>query len=85
MTMSAESPHAEGFNGAAVRQVKAERAASGMTVDQLAAASGIPIRSLVRYLNFERAIDLAIIEKLADGLGMSLDVLLTRAFNERQR
>ena len=80
--MSAE--HAGGLNGAVVRQVKAERAASGMTVDQLAEASGIPVRSLVRYLNFERELKLGMIDKLASGLGMSPDVLVTRAIQERK-
>jgi transcriptional regulator with XRE-family HTH domain len=82
--MSAELPHAEGFNGAVVRQVKAERAASDLTVEQLAAASGIPMRSLVRYLTFERAVTLDMVEKLAFGLGLSVGTLLTRAAEERQ-
>lgn len=83
-TMSAETSHAEGLNGAVVRQVKAERAASGMTIDELAAASGIPVRSLVRYLNFERAISLELVDKLSAGLGLSPATLLTRAREERQ-
>ena len=82
--MSADTPHAEGLNGAVVRQVKAERAASGMTVDQLAAASGIPVRTLVRYLTFKRAVSLETVDKLAAGLGLSPAVLLTRARDERQ-
>ena len=82
--MSAELPHAKGLNGAVVRQVKAERAASGMTVDELAATSGIPVRSLVRYLNFERALSLEMVDKLAVGLGLSAATLLTRARDERQ-
>jgi transcriptional regulator with XRE-family HTH domain len=84
MAMRADIPHDQGLNGAVVRQVKAERAASGMTVDELAAASGIPVRSLVRYLNFERSVDLALVDKLAAGLGLSLEALLTRALGERQ-
>jgi transcriptional regulator with XRE-family HTH domain len=84
MAMRADIPHDQGLNGAVVRQVKAERAASGMTVDQLAAASGIPVRSLVRYLNFERAVDLTNVDKLAAGLGLPLADLLARAIGERQ-
>jgi transcriptional regulator with XRE-family HTH domain len=83
--MSADTSHAEGLNGAVVRQLKAERAASGMTIEDLAKASGIPVRSLVRYLNFERAISLDMVDKLASGLGLSPATLLTRAREERQR
>lgn len=83
--MSAELPYAAGLNGAVVRQVKAERAASGMTVEQLAVASGLGARSLIRYLNFERQLTLDMIDKLAAGLGMSPKDLLARAIEERQR
>lgn len=81
--MSAQQ-HAEGLNGAVVRQVKAERAAAGLTVDALAGASGVPVRTLVRYLNFERALSLEVVEKLAAGLGITVADLMTRARNERQ-
>ena len=84
MAMSAELPHEGGINGAVVRQVKAERAASGMTVEQLAEASDIPFRSLVRYLNFQRGLNLELTNRLAKGLGIPLDVLLSRALDERQ-
>lgn len=82
--MSAQQPHANGLNGAVVRQLKAERAAAGLTVDALAAASGVPVRTLVRYLNFERALSLEVVEKLATGLNLSVAELMTRARNERQ-
>ena len=83
--MSAELPRTEGLNDAVVRQIKAERAASGMTIDELAEASGVGARSLVRYLNFERELKLGMIDRLARALGLTPAELLTRATNERQR
>lgn len=82
--MSTEQSHASGLNGAVVRQVKAERAAAGLTVEALAKTSGVPERTLVRYLGFERALSLEVVEKLARGLDISVATLMTRARNERQ-
>lgn len=81
--MNSHLPHARGLNGAVVRQIKAERAANGMTVKQLATASGIPERTLTRYLNFERALQLGDVEALAAALGLAGEALVVRAQSER--
>lgn len=50
-----------------------------MTLAQLVDASGIPERSLLRYLDGERAIKLEHLEALAGALGVSPAVILRRA------
>lgn len=77
------SQHETGMNGAVVRQIRAERAARGLTVDALALASGIPKRTLIRYLNAERPLTLRAVEQLALGLGMEYNTLVERARTER--
>lgn len=78
------SPHESGLNGAVVRQIKAERAARGLTVKQLAETSGIPERTLSRYLQAQRALSLIDVERIANGLGMSYETLVGRAWSERR-
>ena len=66
-------------------QIRAERAAAGMTIAQLSRESGIPEQTLMRYLKGTRDIPLAALYAIADGLGMPLGVLLSRSqsrFNE---
>ena len=78
-------PHADGMNGALAREVRAELGRTGRSREELAKTSGIPIRTLHRYLNFERHINLRTVGQLAAGLKLSTNELLTRALNERQR
>ena len=73
----------EGLEGAIVRQVQAERARRGMTVEQLAEASGIPPRTLFRYLSGERSMPLKAVGLLAEGLGLTPDKLIIRAWAQR--
>lgn len=54
--MAPTSP-ADGLNAALAATLRAERAATSMTVDRLAAKSGIPKRTLLRLLNAERHIN----------------------------
>jgi transcriptional regulator with XRE-family HTH domain len=54
--MAPTSP-AEGLNAALAATLRAERGATSMTVDQLAAKSGIPKRTLLRLLQAERHIN----------------------------
>ena len=50
-----------------------------MTMRGLAAASGIPLRSLVRLLAGERAITFEPLCALADALGVSVSTIIERA------
>lgn len=77
--------HSAGMNGAVVRQIKAERGALGLTVEELAAGAKISSRSLMRYLNFERPMTLGVTEQLAQALGISYETLIQRAWTERQQ
>ena len=61
------------------QQLRAERAASGMTVDQLAEKSGVPKRTLMRLLNEQRGIDIAHLASLADAVGLTLAEFVGRA------
>ncbi|WP_156759524.1 helix-turn-helix domain-containing protein [Microbacterium karelineae] len=60
-------------------QIRAERAAAEMTIDQLAAASGMHKQTLMRYLKGTRDIPLAAFYAIADGLGVAPGDLLARA------
>lgn len=82
--MNAALPQPEGLERAVVRQVQAERAARGLTVEQLAEVSGIPPRTLFRYLSGERSMPLKALGQLAEGLRLSPDTLIVRAWTERR-
>lgn len=64
-----EKDHGAGLNGAVAAVLRGERAASGMTLEQVAAKAGIPVVTVQRLLAAKRAIDVAAIEALADALG----------------
>lgn len=74
-----EKNHAAGWNAAVAAQIRAERAAAGLTLDQLAEKSGIPKRTLIRLINAERAIDVAHLAAVAEVFDLSLAELLDRA------
>lgn len=82
--MADEEALETGLNGALVRQVKAEKAAAGLTMEELAKLSGISLSSLSRYLNFGRNVNLGDTERLARALGMDVFLLLERAQERRE-
>jgi transcriptional regulator with XRE-family HTH domain len=56
------------FAAAIVEQLRAERAARQMTVDQLAAAAGVSAISVKRYLSGAREIPIDVLARLAAAL-----------------
>lgn len=81
--MSAVPEAPLGTTEAVIAQIRAERAAAGMTQAELASAAGMAQRSLARYLSGERKMTLEAVEMLARALGLDLPTLLRRAV-ERQ-
>lgn len=69
----------EGMAAAIVQQIKAERAAADLTVQQLAEVSGVPYPTLRRYLADERSMSLDAFVAVAGGLGIEPDELVKRA------
>lgn len=75
--MRGVNTHAQGINGAVAAELRGELSAQGKTQADLAAASGVPIVSVQRYLKPSRAIDIEVLDKLARALGLSpTDVLI---------
>lgn len=82
--MAPTSPHATGFNGAYVKQIRGEIAAAGKSEGQFAEEIGMSPTVLSRYLNFQRALTLPVAERLANGLGLTYMTLMQRAWSERE-
>lgn len=74
------------LNSALAAVLRAERAAQSLTFRQLADRSGLPEKSIEAWLapKGTRAIKVAVLEALADALGVSAHELLERA-GERRR
>lgn len=66
-----EKPHASGLNGAIAAQLRAERVALGLSNDDLAEQTGIPVVSIQRYLAGTRKIDIGTLEAIAAALGVT--------------
>lgn len=81
--MSTTSPHAAGFNGRVVREIKAEAARRDLTDAALAEAVGMHPTVLSRYLNYKRAMKIETAERIAEALGVSPADLVTRAYEQR--
>ena len=73
-----------GLNAAAAAELRDLREEKGMTVRGLSAASGVPLRTLVRLLQGERSITFDPLCALADALGVSVSTIISRA-EERLR
>lgn len=67
--MAPVEPAHEGLNAAVAAELRGERAAQNLTVQELAARSEVPYASLRRYLSGERDIDVAVLAALAAALG----------------
>lgn len=74
----------EGLDRAVIRAIQAERGARGMSVEHLAKASGVPYRTLTRYLSGERSMPLRVLGQVAAGLRLTPDTLVVRAWTERR-
>lgn len=68
----------EGINAAIAAELRAERAAKRLTIDELSDKSGIPRRTLLRLLAAERHINVDQLAGLAVGLGVSQSDLFAR-------
>lgn len=69
-------------NDLIVGQVLAERGRRRWTMQQLADESGIPKRTLDRYLSQERTLTLAAVDQLAEAFGMTYIEFVNLAWSE---
>lgn len=69
----------QAYQDAIAEQLRAERAARGLTIDGLAAEAGIHRSSVIRYLDGERDIKMSALFAMAGALGLTVPELLTRA------
>ena len=76
-----DSPAERALAAALAGELRAERARLNLTFDELSSLSGIPRRTLVRYLNGERtrSIPLPALRALAHALGLRTSAILERA------
>lgn len=63
--------HTTGLNGALIDFFRAEMAAQRITQPQLAALADMTVVSLQRYLAGKRGMDVAVVEKIANALGLT--------------
>lgn len=68
-----------GLNAAVAAELRAERAAQNLTVQQLAERSDVPYPSVRRYLAAERHIDVSVLHALATALGATSGELISAA------
>jgi transcriptional regulator with XRE-family HTH domain len=69
---------------AMARAIKGEAAYRDISKGELAQRSGIPMRTMRRYLSGERSITLGALARFADALGLTLDELIEKA-REREK
>ena len=74
-----EKDPSAGFNAAVAVELRAERAARQITIDELAARSDVPKRTLIRLLNAERAVNVEHLHAIAHALGCSARDIMARA------
>ena len=67
------------MNGAVAAVLRGERAASGITLDELSGKTGIPAVSLQRYLKGKRHLDVDIVWTIAGGLEIDVSDVFARA------
>lgn len=75
-----ERDPAAGMNGAVAAVLRGERAASGVTLDELSGKTGIPTVSLQRYLKGKRHLDIDV----AWGIAVALDLDPSTVFAQAQ-
>ena len=64
---------------AVAAELRAERAAARLTVEELADLSGVHRGTLLRYLNAKRDIPVSTLVQIAEGLGVPAHLILERA------
>lgn len=69
----------EGLNAAVAAEIRAERAARQVTIDELADRSSISKSTLLRLLNERRLIGMEALSDIARALGVSATVIVGRA------
>lgn len=70
---------AQEYQDAIAEQLRAERAARNLTMDDLVERTSIARSSVIRYLSGERDIKMSALFELAGALGLSVPELLLRA------
>jgi transcriptional regulator with XRE-family HTH domain len=81
-----EKDPARGLNAALAATLNGERVASGMSFDELAAATGISKRTLLRQLSTtERHIDISHVAVIAEVFGLSVAEVLNAAEKRLER
>lgn len=68
-----------GITGAVAAQLRAERAASGLTLDDLVAATDMSKSSIQRYLRGDRIVDVEDLALFSRAFGVSMTTILDRA------
>lgn len=69
----------EGLNAAVAAQLRAERAANEMTIEQVAKRAGVSEISVRRYLKAQRHIDLGVLEALTAAMGTTTSAVIEAA------
>lgn len=69
----------EEFGQALAAQLRAEKAASGLTLDAIAARVGVSKMTIRRYLSGDRHVDVPHLVDLADTFDLPLDELIARS------
>ncbi|MDR1294440.1 MAG: helix-turn-helix transcriptional regulator [Bifidobacteriaceae bacterium] len=77
-------PHVD-INQATALALRAERAISGMTLRDLARASGVPRSTLVRVLDASREIRVTTVDQLAEAMGIPALTIHERAYELMRR
>ena len=81
-----EKDPSKGLNAALAATLNGERVASGMTFDELAAATGISKRTLLRQLSTtERDLNIAHVATIAGAFGLSVVEVLAAAEERMER
>jgi len=84
--MTIEKDPAQGINAAVAATLNGERVAAGMTFDQLAAATGISKRTLLRQLSsLERHLGIADADTIAAQFNLSLGEAVAMAESRMSR
>lgn len=71
--------HDVGLNGAVVAVLREERAAAGLTLEEVAGRAGIPVVSVQRFLSARRRMTMDTFDALCGALGLDPVEVMGRA------